>query len=115
MLDLVERGEVDLALCVTDAVIAGVSKGRNVNLCGVFVDSPLRWATIAAPSSSIRDITDLSLQTNRELCSFGISRYGSGSHTMAYYLALQLNIPASALRFVTSNNFSGLREGLKLP
>ena len=41
MLDLLESGEVDLALTVTDALIVGIANGRKVELVGTFVDSPV--------------------------------------------------------------------------
>jgi hypothetical protein len=48
MLDALEARRTDLALCVTDAFITGRSKGRKTQLCGVYVESPLRWAVVVA-------------------------------------------------------------------
>ena len=40
LLTLVESGEVDVSLTVTDVFIAGKAKGREVSLCGT-ISSPL--------------------------------------------------------------------------
>lgn len=50
ILDLVERGEVDVAIVVTDALLVAKSKNRRVELIGTYVQSALVWA-IAGPSS----------------------------------------------------------------
>ena len=86
MLDLLEKGELDVALTVTDGFIAGKSTGRKVKLCGTFVESPLTWGLVGNPHSKL-NISDL--------CRFGISRKGSGSHTMAFYTAMLYKINSS--------------------
>ena len=43
----------------------------------------------------------------------GISRLGSGSHTMGFYLAQLIGIPYDNLSFIVANNFAGLREGIR--
>lgn len=119
MLDLVERGEVDIAITVADAFIAGKGKGRPIQLCGTWVSSPLVWA-IAGPANTAPGVSkkfdtfdnlkDAKLASN-ETIKFGISRLGSGSHTMAHYLAQLSDVPKSSIGFGIHNDFKGLREG----
>ena len=121
MLDLLESREVDVALTVTDGFIAGKAAGRRVNLAGVFVESPLIWAVAVsaqAPSGvALNQLADLipskKLGALPNKCRFGISRLGSGSHTMAIYTGKHLlNLDRSSLEFVVTNNINGLRDGV---
>jgi ABC-type nitrate/sulfonate/bicarbonate transport system substrate-binding protein len=50
-------------------------------LLGTYVDSPLCWAINVGKNATFESVEDLRGQT------FGISRFGSGSHLMAYVLA----------------------------
>lgn len=117
MLDLLESREVDVALTVTDGFIAGkASGGRKVRLVGTFVESPLVWAVAcsnrALTASSLKSLNDLSPSKLLRKCRFGISRLGSGSHTMGIYAAKQyLNTDKDSLEFTVANNFQGLRDG----
>jgi sulfonate transport system substrate-binding protein len=113
LLDLVERKEVDLAIMVTDAFIAGKSNGREVTLLGTYVESPLVWVAATDPAnSSINTIQDLTSSTLGRPCRFGISRKGSGSHSMAYYTNMVHKLcEPEHLEFNIANNFPTLREG----
>jgi ABC-type nitrate/sulfonate/bicarbonate transport system substrate-binding protein len=108
MIDALEQGSVDLCLTVTDGLIAAKSKGRKVELVGSYVESSLIWAV--AGSGKLKSLTDLE---TLERVRVGVSRMGSGSYTMAQYLALQLKRSPQTLDFVVANNFKGLREGIQ--
>jgi hypothetical protein len=124
MLDLIEQNAVDIAITVADGFIAGKGKGRNIQMCGTWVHSPLVWA-IAGPSVSapnnkkfttFEELKDFKLNKNESI-EFGISRMGSGSHTMAHYLAKLSAIPTASLDFEVLNDFPNLIKGncLQLP
>ena len=111
MLDLLETGELDVALTVTDGFIAGRAKGRKVELLGTYVSSPLIWAVAGSVTSPILSLDNLRNCTSN--IRVGISRLGSGSHTMAQYMSSQLlGIPVEKLSFVVANNFDGLCRGV---
>lgn len=116
ILDLIERKEIDIGLCVSDAFIAGRSKGRQAFLSGVYVDSPLCWAVAASPSSPYSSLKELSSwissKSNDFKCRVGISRPGSGSHSMAFYLGQQNNIASNKFQFETLNKFEYLKKGI---
>lgn len=120
MLDLVEEGAVDIAITVADAFIAGKGKGRPIQLCGTWVNSPLVWAVAGRAESasatekkfdSFDELKKAKIDNNEPI-GFGISRQGSGSHTMAHYLAQLNEIPKSSIEFGVHNDFKGLREGV---
>eukprot|EP01038_Epipyxis_sp_PR26KG_P015786 gene15786-21380_t len=119
MLDMLENNGADLALTVTDAFIVARSKGRNVQLCGTYVSSPLIWAVASGigltsqNSNKIKSFDELCLETKQQNkpLRFGISRLGSGSHTMARYAASLHGLEEHQLEFEIANNFSGLKQG----
>jgi hypothetical protein len=58
MLKKLHDGEADIAITVTDGLIAGRAAGSNVSLIGTYVESPLTWAVCAAPDSKLNSIDD---------------------------------------------------------
>lgn len=118
MIDMLEKREVDLACTVCDAFIVARSKGRAVQMSGVWVPSPLVWAIAGSPKLSA-DTTVKDIFKRHGKLRVGISRLGSGSHTMASYMAMLNGIidPTNAtgsdcLEFVVANDFKGLREAI---
>lgn len=79
--------QIDVAIALTEALIAGIAKGRqDYELVGTYVKSSLNWAVITgtdAKASQYSSIDDL--RGTR----IGISRIGSGSQIMASVMALQ--------------------------
>lgn len=122
MLDMLERGDADIAMTVSDAFIVANSKGRNVELVGTWVSSPLVWAVAASPllPRDILTVPDLlkhrQTVTGNPHCKLrvGISRPGSGSQTMATYMAMLHRLDyVHGLEFVVANNFDGLKKGIE--
>ncbi|KAH0833041.1 hypothetical protein J3R83DRAFT_12032 [Lanmaoa asiatica] len=100
--------EIDIAIALTDPLIAGIAKGSNAyKLVGSYVTSPLRWyISPGSKDSSYKQISDLQGTT------LGISRNGSGSQTMAYVIALQQGWPTEDLRFQINNDIRGLIDSV---
>ncbi len=85
-------------------MIVGNANGKKVKLAGTYVSSPLTWALVGRPNSS---------NIISPILRYGISRKGSGSHTMAFYSSMLDKVrDKSALSFHIANNFSGLRQGV---
>ncbi|MEO0347307.1 MAG: ABC transporter substrate-binding protein [Pseudomonadota bacterium] len=105
MIDLLEAGDADMALLLTEGAVAGVANGRRIRLLGGWVASPLRWGVHVAAASSAQSAKDLPGQR------FAISRYGSGSHLMAGIYAQQNDWP-EAPEFVVVDNLAGARRAL---
>jgi hypothetical protein len=115
MIDMLVRGDTDVALAVTDALLVANRNKRQVQLAGVYCTSPLIWAAAAHPSSKFFDLKEFitsKLEAHKSL-RIGVSRLGSGSHTMACYMAMQHGLATSDLSFHVANTFQGLRDGVK--
>jgi len=117
MIDMIEKNEVDVALTVSDALLVAIAKGRKVHLSGVFVPSPLVWAICTSPENthlkSLQDLFNAKRSVHPDAgLDVGISRLGSGSQTMAYYMA-DLHKINTSLNFTIANNIDGLRNGVQ--
>jgi len=71
--------------------------------------SPSASYTTTSPLT-INDIINYKKRNGQPL-RFGVSRPGSGSHTMAYYTAMLCGIQQQDIEIVAANNFDGLRAG----
>lgn len=102
MVSALESATVDIAFALTESVIAAIEKGSPVRILCAYVTSPLTWAHCVSPGRS----DDLSGAV------FGVSRLGSGSHTMASVLWKERGYVGTP-RFEVCGNFAGLREALE--
>ncbi len=120
---LLECGEADIAMTVSDAFIVANAESRNVELVGTWVSSPLVWVVVAASPLLPRDVLTVpDLLKHRQTITgnphcklrVGISRPGSGSQTMATYMAMLHRLDyVHGLEFVVANNFDGLKKGIE--
>jgi ABC-type nitrate/sulfonate/bicarbonate transport system substrate-binding protein len=79
-----KNGEADLAIALTESLIAGIAKKTaDFKIVGTYVTSPLNWAVIVGKDSKYQKIEDLRGEK------IGISRIGSGSQVMASYMGLR--------------------------
>jgi len=70
--------EIDMAVILTEGIIRDIIQGNPSKIVQVFVESPLIWGIHVAADSEYSEIPDL------KGTAAAISRYGSGSHLMAY-------------------------------
>jgi hypothetical protein len=100
--------KIDVAVALTEALIAGIAKGKkDYKLVGSYVRSPLNWAVITSTdekAAKFQKIEDLKGVT------IGISRLGSGSQTMALYMAMQQGWAPSDIGFKVNDTFENLRK-----
>lgn len=123
MIEMLENGVVDIAMTVSDALLVAISKGRKVALNGVYATSPLVWAVAThpkykelgdSPEALSKFFSDLVANSEQKQARAGISRLGSGSQSMACYLAmLQGFNHQKDLSFHVANNIHGLLEGIQ--
>ncbi len=71
-------GDIDMAVILTEGIIKDIVEGNPSKIVQTYVQSPLLWGIHVAHGSNFRTIADL--KGTRA----AISRYGSGSHLMAY-------------------------------
>jgi ABC-type nitrate/sulfonate/bicarbonate transport system substrate-binding protein len=102
------EGKLDLALPLSEGAVAGIARGVPMRILQWYVLSPLIWG-IHVPAVS--DIDSLEALRGQR---FAISRYGSGSHLMAFVSARQMGWdPADGLRFVEVGNLDGAIESFR--
>jgi len=100
-------GEIDIAVALTEGVVADIAKGGNHRILGVYIDAPLIWGVHVASSSRFNSVESL------KNGNFGISRYGSGSHLMACVQAECRGWnPATDLSFTVVGNLDGARASM---
>lgn len=93
--------EIDLAVILTGGIIKGIANGNPSKILQLFVDSPLQWGVHVGAQSTYKSIAEL------EHATCAISRYGSGSHVMAYVQAEQLGWDTQNLKFEVVNTIEG--------
>lgn len=99
--------EIDMAVILTEGIIRDIIKGNECKIVQVYIKTPLIWGIHVAENSNFQTIEDL------KGTSAAISRYGSGSHLMAYINAQnqQWNLEKD-LNFKVINNLKGALSGL---
>lgn len=78
MSEALRTGAIDMAVILTEGIIKDIAEGNPSKIVQVFVETPLIWGIHVADGSEFKSIEDL----KGKRCA--ISRYGSGSHLMAY-------------------------------
>ena len=101
------NGDIDLAVILTEGIIKDIIDGNPSKIVQTYVQSPLIWGIHVANHSDYNTIEDI--KGSRA----AISRFGSGSHLMAYINAKKHNWNLeSDLNFEVIKNFDGAIEGL---
>lgn len=78
MAQALREKEIDMAVILTEGIVRDIIQGNPSRIVQVFVESPLLWGIHVAAGSDYEEIHDL------KGTHAAISRYGSGSHLMAY-------------------------------
>ncbi len=100
-------GEIDMAVILTEGIIRDIIQGNDSSVVQVFVDSPLIWGIHVAKNSNYFKVDDL------KGTAAAISRYGSGSHLMAYVNAEKQGWDVEKdLRFEVIGDLEGALENL---
>lgn len=98
--------ELDIAILLTEGIIADIHHGNRSKIVQFFVKSPLRWGVHVNAKSGYKTLDDL------ENTRAAISRYGSGSHLMAYVNADNHNWDLDQQKFEVVKNLNGGRASL---
>jgi sulfonate transport system substrate-binding protein len=97
-----QNNEIDIAVLLTEGLLLDIIKNKNLSLICFHVSNPLRWAIHIRKN----DLENFSFGNKK----FAISRFGSGSHTMAKFLLNEKNIPYDDKLMVEVGSLEG---GLK--
>jgi sulfonate transport system substrate-binding protein len=107
MCKALRSGEIDMAVILTEGIIKDIIDGNPSKIVQTFVETPLIWGIHVASGSDFKTVNDI--QGTRA----AISRYGSGSHLMAYINAKNndWNLETD-LNFEVIKNLNGAVKGL---
>lgn len=100
------ENRLDMALLLTEGAVADITKGGNYRIAGLYVQSPLNWGIHVHQKAPFQEVAHLHGKT------FAISRYGSGSHLMAFVNAQQQGWKPEELIFSVVNDLEGARAAL---
>lgn len=107
MCKALRAGDIDIAVILTEGIVKDIIDGNPSKIVQTFVQTPLIWGVHVAHNSSYKTIEDIKGKKA------AISRYGSGSHLMAYINAKNNNWDLEKdLNFEVIKNLEGAVEGL---
>lgn len=106
MCQMLDKKETDLAIILTEGLVKSISEGNSSKIVQEFIETPLQWGIHVGANSEYINIEELSGSKA------AISRYGSGSHLMAYVNAQKQGWDIDNLQFEIINNLEGGVEAL---
>jgi len=107
MTKALRSGEIDMAVILTEGIVKDIIEGNPSKIVQTFVETPLIWGIHVAADSKFKTVEDI--KGSRA----AISRYGSGSHLMAYINAKNNNWDLEKdLNFEVIKNLDGAIKGL---
>ncbi|MDC6388395.1 substrate-binding domain-containing protein [Maribacter sp. PR1] len=106
MCQMLAEGETDLAIILTEGIIKSITEGNPVKIIQEYIATPLLWGIHVDANSDFSKISDL------KNTKAAISRFGSGSHLMAYVQAQNEGWDPKKLQFEVINSLEGAIEGL---
>lgn len=99
--------EIDMAVILTEGMVRDIINDNDSKIVQVFVKSPLLWGIHVAATSKYEQVGDL------KGADAAISRYGSGSHLMAFVNAENQEWDLkNDLKFKVIQDLDGALEGL---
>ncbi|WP_417370065.1 substrate-binding domain-containing protein [Flavobacterium beibuense] len=103
---MLRNGDTDIAVILTEGIIKDIAAGNDSKIVQLYVDSPLIWGIHVAAGSSYQSVNDI------QQGKVAISRYGSGSHLMAFVNAENQGWNTSKLDFEIVNTIDGAVDAL---
>ena len=98
MAGMLASGNVDLAVILTEGLVRSVASGIHAVIIQEYIASPLLWGIHVSASSPYKREADLKGRTA------AISRFGSGSHLMAFVHARQQEWPLAGQIILCGKN-----------
>ncbi|MGI9547756.1 MAG: substrate-binding domain-containing protein [Flavobacteriaceae bacterium] len=107
MCQMLGEGETDLAIILTEGITKSIIDGNPSNIVQEYIASPLHWGVHVSSNSAYYQLNDLRDKKA------AISRYGSGSHLMAFVLAQQKGWNQDSLQFEVVQHLDGAISALE--
>lgn len=106
MASLLEEGKTDLAIILTEGIVKSITEGNPSKIVQEYIATPLLWGIHVAAKSNYNEPGDLKNKVA------AISRFGSGSHLMAFVNAKNNDWDTQDLQFEVVNNLDGAISAL---
>ncbi|MGY0392517.1 substrate-binding domain-containing protein [Bizionia sp. KMM 8389] len=107
MCKALREGTIDIAVILTEGIIKDIAEGNPSKIVQTFVETPLIWGIHVDDKSPYQTLSDI------KGTKAAISRYGSGSHLMAYINAQNNSWDLKKdLHFEVVKNMDGAIEAL---
>jgi len=106
MCQALREGNIDMAIILTEGIVKDIIGGNPSKIVQTYIQTPLIWGIHVDATSKFQSIADI------ENTTAAISRYGSGSHLMAYVNAQQQGWDIKDLKFEVIKNLDGAVTGL---
>ncbi|MBU2996367.1 ABC transporter substrate-binding protein [Cellulophaga baltica] len=106
MCQMLADEETDLAIILTEGIVKSITEGNTTKIVQQYISSPLLWGIHVAADSNYSKISDL------KGTEAAISRFGSGSHLMAFVQAQNEGWDTNNLQFEVINNLDGAVNAL---
>ena len=101
MAQMLARGESDLAIILTEGIVKAIAEGNPSQIVQEYIATPLQWGIHVGGQSPYQEVSDLKGRTA------AISRFGSGSHLMAYVNAQERAWRTDMLKFEVVDHLDG--------
>lgn len=109
MCELLRKGEIDLAVMITEGAVKDILSGNPSRIVSPFVDTPLTWGVHVGAHTALRTPEDL------KGVPFAISRHNSGSHLMSLAYAKAHGWEPTEKDFIIVNDLAGAVKRLQEP
>ena len=103
----IREGRADIAIILTESFVKDKIEGNPGKIIGYHVRSPLIWGIHVSGKSQVESLENLGVTP------FLISRFGSGSHLMAFLLAKKMAWDPKQLKFEVVGDLQGARSVLE--
>lgn len=107
MCKALRNNELDIAIVLTEGIVADIVKGNPAKILQLYVKSPLTWGIHTAAHQPYQSADDLQNKV------YAISRKGSGSHLMTYVDANNRNWLVNSEQFVEVGGIQNLVQTLQ--
>jgi len=106
MCEALRNKSIDIAIILTEGIIKDITNGNPSKIIQTYIQTSLIWGIHVDANSKFQTLSDLQ---NKKAA---ISRYGSGSHLMAYVNAQREGWSTKNLTFEVIKNLDGAIKGL---
>ncbi|WP_438423321.1 substrate-binding domain-containing protein [Aquimarina macrocephali] len=106
MCEALRNKDIDMAIILTEGIVKDIIAGNPSKIIQTYIQTPLIWGIHVSVHSKYTHLSEL--QNTKA----AISRYGSGSHLMAYVNAQNQKWDTSHLQFEVVKNLDGAVEAL---